>query len=335
MHLPFFNKYLVKNLATDLYNLNGSLMAKRRQKNRPLTDKSADIRNGLIKNYVLPLYGDISLQNLSIRIIDERLVSVKSIAGAKDLSGNTKNIILHILNDIFNQAIENGLKITNPIESVMRFSQTITNFRGAIPIVEMDLLFPKTHEGLIKIWRKQIYVVAYLILKDTGLRPGELRALAWADWYPDYSFFPITKAIESGKRDKIKCTKTGSVKPAVVSDQTAKEIDLLYNSVNNHSPNDFIFCDKNGPFTIGRIVYNFKKGVTRAGLNRPDYSPYWLRHTFNTRALDDLPDDIVRLLMGHATEGMTRHYRHPDIESLKKEAARIREMYFKINNKSS
>jgi len=139
-------------------------------------------------------------------------------------------------------------------------------------------------------------------------------------------FFPITKAIESGKRDKIKGTKTGSVKPAVVSERTAAELEILKNSVKDYSPEKFIFSDKKGyPLTIWSIAYNFRDGVLRAGINK-HYSPYWLRHTFNTRMLDVLPDDKVRILMGHATEAMTLHYRHPDIESLKREAEKIRNM---------
>jgi integrase len=315
----------VKYHADGLYNLDGYLMRKRRQKNRPLTDKSAEIRNGLIKNYVIPLWGDLDISELTIKKIDDDLVNVLSFRDKKELSGTIKNTILLILDSMFSIAVENGVIENNPAKSVMRFSQAVKNERRAIPKNEMDLLFPAEHDKLIKVWKKQIYATAYLVLRDTGLRPGELRALQWGDWYPDFRFFPITKAIESGKRDKIKGTKTGSVKPAVVSEQTAEELEILRKSIKDYSQEKFIFANKNGyPFTIWRIASNFKNGVLRAGLNKK-YSPYWLRHTFNTRMLDILPDDTVRLLMGHATETMTRHYRHPDIESLKREAEKIQE----------
>jgi len=315
----------VADYANGLYDLDGYFMRKRRQKSRPLTDKSAEIRNNMIKNYVIPLWGNISLSKLTVKIIDSGLVHVVSVREGKELSGLTKNTLLTILDDIFVLAIEDGVVDNNPVRAVMRFSREITDTRGAIPKYEMEILFPASHDALIKIWRKQVYAAAYLVLRDTGLRPGELRALQWKDWYPDLLFFPVTKAIESGKRDKIKGTKTGSVKPAVVTEQTAAEIEILRNQVKDYSPEKFIFSDGGGPFTITRLDYNFRMGILRAGLDRP-YSPYWLRHTFNTRMLDVLPDDMVRILMGHATEAMTRHYRHPDIESLKNEAKKIQEM---------
>jgi integrase len=331
MNLFRFSKACtIADYANGLYDLDGYLMRKRRQKSRPLTDKSAEIRNNMIKNYVIPLWGDICLSKLTVKKIDDELVNLLSVREGKELSGLTKNTILTILDDIFVLAIEDGVVDYNPVRSVMRFSREITDIRGAIPKREMEMLFPVSHEALVKIWRKQIYATAYLVLRDTGLRPGELRALQWGDWYPDLRFFPVTKAIESGKRDKIKGTKTGSVKPAVVTEQTAAELELLRAAVEDYSPDKFIFSDRGGPFTIVRLDYNFRMGILRAGLDRP-YSPYWLRHTFNTRMLDVLPDDTVRLLMGHATEAMTRHYRHPDIESLKKEAEKIKDVLNKVN----
>ena len=313
----------VNDYAVGLYDVDGYLMRMRRQKNRQLSDKAAKIRSGMIKNYIIPLWGDLALSELTVKKIDVGLVDLLSIRNGRELAGGMKNVILRILNDIFTIAINDGIIKDNPAKTVMQFSAQITNFRGAIPKDEMAILFPSSHNALIRIWRTQTYVAAYLVLRDTGLRPGELRALQWGDWYPDLRFFPITKAIESEKRDKIKGTKTGSVKPAVVTEQTASEIEILRNTIKDHSAEKFIFTNKHRPLTIGQLVYNFMKGVLRAGLDRPEYTPYWLRHTFNTRMLDILPDETVRLLMGHKTEAMTRHYRHPDIESLKREAGKI------------
>jgi integrase len=191
----FGKSHAVRDFADGLYNLDGALMIKRRQKNRPLTDKSASIRNGYIKNYVIPLWGDLDVSELTVKKIDEGLLNLKSVRNGGDLSGTLKNTILLILADVFNYAIEDGIIVSNPAKAVMRFSQAVKNQREAISKEEMALLFPEGHEELLKIWRKQIYATAYLVLRDTGLRPGELRALQWGDWYPDLRFFPITKAI--------------------------------------------------------------------------------------------------------------------------------------------
>jgi len=319
-------KRTVAHYADGLYNLDGDLMRMRRQKNRPLTDKSAEIRTGLIKNYVIPLWGNLKVSDLTVKRIDEGLLSLRSVRDKKELAGNTKNVILTILNDVCAAAMEDRIISGNLAKEIMRFSRELTYPRGSIPQNEMALLFPPSHDDLIRIWRRQVFATAFLVLRDTGIRPGELRELQWGDWYLDDTFFPITKAIESGKRDKIKGTKTGSVKPAVVTDRTVQEIEKLRRKVKNISPEKFIFGGSRGPFSIDRLVNNFRAGVQRAGLNHPEYTPYWLRHTFNTRSLDDFSDETVRLMMGHKTEAMTLHYRHPDIESLKREARKIKQM---------
>jgi integrase len=38
-----------------------------------------------------------------------------------------------------------------------------------------------------------------------------------------------------------------------------------------------------------------------------------------------MPDEVVRRLMGHSTEAMTRHYRDADVDSLIREAEQIRD----------
>jgi len=264
-----------------------------------------------------------TIRELTAKRIDHGLQGLFLVRDKREASWMLKNTILIILDDIFVAAMRDRLIGENHAKQVMRFAVDLTRQRGAIPKTEMAILFPKNHDELLQIWRRQIFIVAFLVIKDTGLRPGELRALQWGDWYPDDRFFPITKAIESGKRDKIKETKTGSVKPAVVTKQTVREIENLRSEVEDTSPTQFIFANHRLPFSIDRIIYNFRAGVRRAGLHHPEYTPYWLRHTFNTRALDDFSDETVRLMMGHKTEAMTRHYRDPDIESLKREARKI------------
>jgi integrase len=189
----------------------------------------------------------------------------------------------------------------------------------------MRRLFPPDHGGMKKFFISQKYICAFLVLRDTGLRPGELIALRWRDWLPELRMFPVMRAIESGTRAHEKGTKTGAAKPAMVTVQAAEEIERLRKKV-KPEPEQFIFANyKNVPFDTHRLNWAFHRAVRLAGLGRDDLTLYWLRHTFNTRSLETLPDDVVRRLMGHSTEAMTRHYRDADADSLIREAEKIRE----------
>ena len=213
----------------------------------------------------------------------------------------------------------------NPVRDVVRCNSYPEQPRSALPTGEIKKLFPQDRKELKRIWRTQKYICAFLILRDTGLRPGELVALRWADWNPEIKFFPILRAIESGSKDRVKGTKTGATKPAIITDQTASEIEALRKKV-KPKPEDYIFCNKHGtPYGTHRLSWNFHKSVERAGLMRPELTPYWLRHTFNSRMLEIHTTETVQLLMGHNTEAMTRHYRHADVESLTRTARKIKD----------
>jgi len=314
----------IKDYA-NLFAADGFWREKRSEKKKFFTDKSMDTRNAVMKNWVVPLWGEVNPKKLTVKMIDEAMRGVTSAMTWRPIAGATKNRILSVLSEMYVHLIEEGLLKTNPTRDVVRCNSYPEQPRSALSLGEMRALFPEDRAELKRIWRNQKYICAFLVLRDTGLRPGELVALKWGDWNPDIKFFPILRAIESGSK-KEKGTKTGSTKPAIITDQTAVEIEALRKKVKPKSPDEYIFCNKYGiPYGTGRLSQNFHKAVKLAGIHRPELTPYWLRHTFNSRMLETMDEKLVQQLMGHNTEAMTRHYRHADKESLTRTAISIRD----------
>jgi len=313
---------LIKDYA-DLFARNGYWRYKRSEKKKFYTDKSMKTRDAVMRNWIVPLWGNINPKRLTVRVIDKAMLGATSESTKRPLAGATRNRIMSVLSELFVHLIEEDTVRINPVRDVVRCNSYPEQPRSALPIGEMRTLFPEDRKELKRIWRTQKYVCAFLILRDTGLRPGELVALKWGDWNSEIKFFPILKALESGSRDKIKGTKTGSTKPAILSDQTAAEIETLRKKV-KPKPEDYIFANKYGvPYGTHRLSWNFHQAVERAGIKRPELTPYWLRHTFNTRMLETLDEGTVQRLTGHSSEAMVRHYRHADAESLAREAVKI------------
>jgi integrase len=310
----------------------------RAEKRHSYTDKSMRTREANFRNYVIPIWGDCNVKRLTARDIDEGISKMHSRFTGRALAGCSVNRVLSVLTDFYSYLVSEGVVQGNPVREVERCNPSPEKPRDALPTDEMDSLFPgviwevkdnillpDTHDKLMKIWRTQKYVCAFLVLKDTGLRPGELVALKWEDWDPEVRFFPIVKAIESGTRDKEKGTKNGTTRPAIVTERAAAEIEILRKKLKPKAE-DYMFCNKHGvPFSTQRLNWNFHKSVERAGIQRPEITPYNLRHTFNTIMLEMLSDKTVDHLTGHNTAAMRLHYRHANRESLRREAVFIGE----------
>jgi integrase len=314
----------IKDYA-DLFSQDGMWRKKRAEKKIFFTDKSLKTRGAIMKNYIVPLWGHVKPKNLTVRLIDLAMAGITSELTKRPLAGATRNRILSVLSEFYVHLIEEDKVKINPARDVARCRSAPEHPRGAVSIATMKQLFPPDHDGMKKIYVSQKYICAFLVLRDTGLRPGELIALRWRDWHPSLRFFPIMRAIESGTRSHEKGTKTGATKPAIVTPQAAEEMELLRKKV-KPAPDQFIFANyKNIPFDTHRLNWAFHRAVRLAEVGRDDLTPYWLRHTFSTRALETLPDHVVRRLMGHSTEAMTRRYRDADVDSLIREAEKIRE----------
>jgi integrase len=308
----------------DLFAQDGAWRKKRAEKRIYFTDKSMLTRQGVMTNYIIPLWGRYNPRRLTVDIIDGAMAGISSTFTKRSLGGYSRNRILSVLSELYMHLMSEKVVKFNPVREVVKCRQEPEHPRDALSMAEMGKLFPKTHEDLREIYVTQKYICAFLILKDTGLRPGELIALKWGDWYPEEKFFPILKAIESGTRDKEKETKTGATKPAIITDQTAAEIETLRRKI-KPDPDQYIFANYKGvPYDTRRISQAFHRAVEKAGLGRPELTPYWLRHTFITSMLESLPDKMMDSLSGHNTAQMKRFYRHAGRESLMREAANIR-----------
>jgi integrase len=309
----------------DLFAPDGYWRYKREEKKIYFTEKSLKTRAAIMKNYVVPLWGGIHPGRLTVRMIDTAMEGITSGLTGRPLAGATRNRILSVLSEVYIYLIGEDKAKRNPVLNVTRCRSRPEHPRGAVAIAVMKQLFPADHEGMKKLYVSQKYICAFLVLRDTGLRPGELIALRWKDWRPDLRFFPVMRAIESGTRDHEKGTKTGAAKPAMVTVQAAEELERLRKTVKPEAE-QFIFANGKGvPFDPHRLNWAFHRAAGLAKIGRTDLTPYWLRHTFNTRALETMPDDVVRRLMEHSTEAMTRHYRDADVDSLIREADKIRE----------
>jgi integrase len=290
------------------------------------------VRQGHVDNYIIPLFGDLDPRELSGRYIDDELIGAKQKNG-RPLAPATKYKINYSLNLILEDLLERGIITTNPLAGIKAYSKAAIAPRGALPRDSLPKLFPVSHGALVRVWGGAMWAACMLVLLDTGMRPGELRALRWRELYGEERAFVVRHGIEAGTTDVVKGTKTDQVRTGSITLRTAQELAIWRSESRHAEENDFIFTlDGAAPITGEGIIKAFRRGLAEVGLDGERWTPYWLRHSFVTYSLGALSEEEVALLAGHSVE-VDRIYQHPDDELALHRSRMARDKLDKVREK--
>jgi integrase len=305
------------------FNEDSPWVVRMQKKGHHYTAKYLLNRRGYVENYVIPAFGGSLPGAITRREIDNWLLDLKGDSG-RELAGETKNKILYTLSLIFEELRDMAVLEINPIIGIKPYDKAPLRPRGTIDRESLEKLYPASHGSLVRLWGSSMWAALMLIFNDTGSRPGEVRALTWTDIDTQKRFIPIRRGVESGTADKIKGTKTGVVKAAFLSKRTIQELDIWRSESRWSGDGDYVFTvNGKAPVTNAAIIKAFRRGLAEAGIDNKDWTPYWLRHSFGTYALETLEEAEISALMGTGVTVLRKHYLHPDDETLYRSAAEV------------
>jgi integrase len=326
---------LFRDLAPGFFDADGAWYKDQLKKGRSMTEKSLAIRQGHIVNYIIPLFGDLDIREIKGADIDRAILDAERYtaregatthASRKALARGTRSKLLYSLKLMYDRWQYLGMVELNPMAGIVKYSKTPERPRSALPRDALEKLFPATHGELVRVWGSSMWAALMLVLYDTGSRPGEVRAVKWADYYPEERYLPVRKAIESGTTSKIKGTKGGTIKPSYLSERTAQELAIWRTESRKHDDGDYIFPGRGeAPVTDAAVGVAFERALRGLGLDATGWTPYYLRHTFATYAMEVLDDLELQMLLGHTNHTTNKIYRHPSNETMLKRTKFIRE----------
>lgn len=277
---------------------------------------------GRLDGYLVPAWGSTPISKITRRMVQDWLIELKGQRG-QVIKNSTKNKIIDCLIILYREWADSGLLSASPMEGLGHFSASDETTRDIFTAAELELLFPDDRERLVDIWADQgkqyrqygqMWLSYFIALRDTGCRPGELLALTWGDWRKDDNGFAIRKAVENTTGIIKPQTKTGSRKPAFLSERGTQEL-LLWCANSQHAlPGDLIWSlDGLYPMRTESANKHFTGACLRAGVERGNRTPYCIRHTFATRAFETLSLHDVQILLGHSAKSTTAltSYFHP------------------------
>ena len=326
-------------LIRDMFTPGSDWRKRQEAKGHVITDKGYANRDGHVRNYLIPLFGKDDPRTLSRRYVDDRLLEAATgklppgklkgrghVPRSGPLASATMAKVVYTLNLCLEDLVDRGVIERNPIEGMRSYARSTEHPRGAIPVPDLDRLFPAGHGPAMRVWGSTMWVACMCLMHDTGMRPGEIRALTWDSVNLEERFIAVRRGIEAGTTAKKKGTKTNIVHAAYISSRTVQELRIWHAETAHGEGADWIFTqDGASPVTPNGVINAFRAGVKSAGLDHPEWTPYWLRRSFVTHNLDVLDDREIETLAGHTNAQTNAVYRHPDDALILKRTKSIRD----------
>lgn len=149
----------------------------------------------------------------------------------------------------------------------------------------------------------------------TGMRPGEILGLEYADY--DGTFCTIRRSINQHK-NIIEGGKTKNAARKIALSSRAKDAIVKQIEQTKHLHSRYIFCRQDGNIVYsGHINKCFKKICKYIGASK-DISLYGCRHTFISYASMQLPESVLKPIVGHSVSMPTlKTYQHTTDQMLK------------------
>lgn len=259
---------------------------------------------GMIENYLKPQLGEIRLQKLTARDIQQYYTWLM---GEKELSPNT--VIKHhnLLTNTLNAAERQEYITKNPMRAVSPPKKRQCEAKFYTP-EQLGTLLDKAVGTRLEL---PVYICAYL-----GLRRGELCGLRWSDIDLEHQTITIENTrTQAGKKEIEKGTKTASSTrtlylPDTLCDmlKAAKENQQACRATykNAYDDNDYVIVMEDGkPFRPNYLSELFGKFLADNDL--PKIVLHELRHTFASLSNQaGIPAYNIGKALGHSTPATTQ-----------------------------
>lgn len=259
---------------------------------------------GMIENYLKPQLGEIRLQKLTARDIQQYYTWLM---GEKELSPNT--VIKHhnLLTNTLNAAERQEYITKNPMRAVSPPKKRQREAKFYTP-EQLGILLDKAVGTRLEL---PVFICAYL-----GLRRGELCGLRWSDVDLEHKTITIENTrTQAGKKEIEKGTKTASSTrtlylPDTLCDmlKAAKEHQQACRAEykNAYDDNDYVVVMEDGrPFRPNYLSELFGKFLADNDL--PKIVLHELRHTFASLSNQaGIPAYNIGKALGHSTPATTQ-----------------------------
>ena len=293
--------------------------------NKDYDDAYYDKRQGFIRNYILPRFGDQVIDSITDVAIEDWFLTLVRTDGER-MSDDSRNKVLETLKEILQEAHRRGYVVENQAANV-RHVKVRNKHRGVFTKEEMAIMFPSDDDKLIRLWGGLSWAVYFLVSRDTGFRPGEVAALGIDSYIESRHGFYSQRSIHYRTRkvqQSIKTTDSGyDHKVGVLTTQTERLLRQLI-QIRIQEGRTFLFYTDDGTLIVPDSSNKHFKLVLDGLIDRGSRTPYCLRHSFETDLAGEVEDKVLLDLMGHTK--FRKEYDHRTPERMLDQLQPVREI---------
>ncbi len=286
----------------------------RRRKYRDISPNYIDTNKSYLDNHILPYFGNMKLSKIKPEHIEkwhEELVDKKK------LSPTTANHCLSTLKIMLNFAVQKGYLSHSPGEKIVKFKERQKE-KGILTVAEFKQLFDETKTDFI--WENDLlHYTINLLVANTGLRMGELRALTVKDVDINKKLVFVRHSFR--RKYGIAEPKWGSSRIIPIPAKVSKYLKIILDNQDYKSKDDFIFYGKESskPIDEKAISKHLYRALEKIGISDKDriernITFHSCRHFYNTYLYDLISINTLRSLTGHKSKEMSLHYYHEKTE---------------------
>lgn len=274
------------------------------KQNSGITAKSLAAYDEKFRKYICPAVGERLLADVR----DGDLQAILNASAGMSFSHLSK--LRSLMQQLFFRAQRSRLIAYNPADGLELPACTRTS-RRSLTDRERSLLLscePDVPGALL-----------FYTMLMTGMRPGELAVLQWADVDFLNREIRVSKALESGSQTRIRGPKTEAGNRLIPMRQALSERLLPLRG----APEDYVFHRPDGQRHSHNTLYQLWHRLrdemeSRGGPLAADLVPYCLRHTFCTDLQNaGVSINIAKELMGHSNIATTANvYTHRNSQTL-------------------
>jgi len=264
-----------------------------------------------LDKHLTPVFGGMRLRAIHRGHIKELLTKKRQAGFAKD----SVRLLRATLSGLFGEAVEMGLLNTNPVQGIRKKLA-----RAAVsPAERQKRVRPMTYEQLdVFLTTAQTHcpqrdALYFLVMADTGLRPGEGVGLQWADLDYANREIHVERAITEEGKEKLTKTenpRTVDLSARLVAVLRARQEQLEKDALlAGKDPSPWLFPSERDGSPLSPLVMSrlFREVLKIAGL--PHHTLYDLRHTYATHLLTEGADLLyVQNQLGHSKATTTLLY---------------------------